>query len=77
MLLFIPMGLDYVPELWPTAGQLFIPHVMYENGEPWWNDIDRGKSKNSERNLSQCHSVHHKSHIFDYYLQESEVTTDV
>jgi hypothetical protein len=21
----------------------------------WWNDIDRGKPKGSEKNLSQCH----------------------
>jgi hypothetical protein len=21
---------------------LFIPQVIYEHGEPWWNDIDRG-----------------------------------
>jgi hypothetical protein len=20
------------------------PHVIYEVGEPWWNDIDRGNS---------------------------------
>jgi hypothetical protein len=24
-------------------GLLFIPQVIYEHGEPWWNDIDRGK----------------------------------
>jgi hypothetical protein len=35
----------------------------YEFGEQWWNDILTGKPKNSEKNLSQCHSVHHKSHI--------------
>jgi hypothetical protein len=25
--------------------------------------IDRGKPKNSEKNMSQCHFVHHKSHM--------------
>jgi hypothetical protein len=29
------------------------------NKEQQWNDIDRGKPKGSEKNLSQCHSVHH------------------
>jgi hypothetical protein len=23
---------------------LFIPHVIYEHGKPWWNDTDRGNS---------------------------------
>jgi hypothetical protein len=30
---------------WP----LLIPHIMYEYGEPGWNDIDMLESKNSER----------------------------
>jgi hypothetical protein len=28
-----------------------------------WNEIDRGKPKNSGKNLSQFHFVHHKSHM--------------
>jgi hypothetical protein len=31
--------------------------------EQWWNDTDRRKPKNSEKNLSQYHFVHHKSHM--------------
>jgi hypothetical protein len=30
---------------------------------PRWDDTDRGEPKNSEKNLSQCHFVHYKSHI--------------
>jgi hypothetical protein len=37
------MGCDYVSELQPPTGLLFILHVLYEHGEPWWNDIDKGK----------------------------------
>jgi hypothetical protein len=33
------------------------------NMEYWWNDNDRGKLKYSKKNLSHCHSVHHKSHM--------------
>jgi hypothetical protein len=35
----------------------------YEFVERQRNDIDRGKPKNSEKNLSQCHFVHHKSRM--------------
>ena len=31
--------------------------------EHWWNGIDKGKRKDPERNLSQCHIVHHKSRM--------------
>jgi hypothetical protein len=42
---------------------LFIPQMIYDYGEPWWNDTDRRKPKNSEKNLSQFFFVHHKSHM--------------
>jgi hypothetical protein len=29
----------------------------------WWNDYDRGKPKYLQKNPSQCHFVHHKSHM--------------
>jgi hypothetical protein len=31
--------------------------------EHWWNDTDRGKLKYWEKNLSQYHFVHHKTHM--------------
>jgi hypothetical protein len=36
------MGWVCVSELRPPI-RLFISQVIYEHGEPWWNDIDRGK----------------------------------
>jgi hypothetical protein len=36
---------------------------MKMNMEHWWNDTDRRKVKYSDKNLPQCHFVHHKSHI--------------
>jgi hypothetical protein len=37
--------------------------IWYEFGERMWNDTDRENPKNSEKNLSQCQFVHHKSQI--------------
>jgi hypothetical protein len=42
---------------------LLICQMIYEYGQPWWNDIDRADPKNSEKNLSQCHFVHQNSHM--------------
>ena len=37
--------------------------VFLQLMEHQWNEIDRGKPKYSGKNLSQCHFVHHKSHM--------------
>jgi hypothetical protein len=42
-MLIMSIGRDYISELQPPTGLLFIPQVIYEHGETWWNDIDRGK----------------------------------
>jgi hypothetical protein len=34
---------DYVSEMWPPTGLLFIPRAVYEHGEQLWNDIDTTK----------------------------------
>jgi hypothetical protein len=47
-----------VSELRPSTGLL---SVICECGEPRWNGTDREKPNNSEKNVSQCHFVHHKS----------------
>jgi hypothetical protein len=52
-----------ISELWPPTGLLFVSQAILEHVEPWWNNIGRVIPKNSEENLSQCHFVHHKSHI--------------
>jgi len=31
--------------------------------ENWWNDAERRKLKYSEKNTSQCHSVHYQCHV--------------
>jgi hypothetical protein len=40
---------ETVSEPWPPAGLLFIPQVIYEYGEQWWNDTDSGKPNNWEK----------------------------
>jgi hypothetical protein len=52
-----------ISELQPPTGLLLIRQMIYEYGDPRWNDVDRGKPKDAEKILSQCYFVHHKSHI--------------
>jgi hypothetical protein len=51
--------------LWIAAadGPFVHPQVIYEYGEPRCNNIDGEKPKNSEKNLSHFHFVHHKFHL--------------
>jgi hypothetical protein len=37
--------------------------ILFLVMEHRWNEIERGKPKYSGKNLSQCHFVHHKSHM--------------
>jgi len=62
-MLFVSMEQDNISELRATTGLLFILQMLYECGEPRCNDAGRGNLKNSYRNLSQCHFVHHKFHM--------------
>jgi hypothetical protein len=50
--------------LWTAATNrpVFHPADDNEYGEPRWNDIDRGKPKNSDENQSESHFFHHIPH---------------
>jgi hypothetical protein len=50
-------------ELRPLTGPLSNPPIIWVNMKQRWNDMDRGKPKNSEKNLSECHFVHYKSNM--------------
>jgi hypothetical protein len=43
-MMIMSMGWDYVSELLPPTSLLFIPQGIYDNREPWCNDIDRRNS---------------------------------
>jgi hypothetical protein len=53
------------PCLWTvaTSGPTVHPPRWCMSMEPRWNDIDRGILKILERDLLQCHFLHHKSHM--------------
>jgi hypothetical protein len=48
--MFISMGGDYVSGLRPQRALLFVSQMIYEYGATW-NNTDRGRPKNSEKNL--------------------------
>jgi hypothetical protein len=43
--------------------KMIIFFVLFLVMEQRWNEIERGKPKNSGENLSQGHFVRHKSHM--------------
>jgi hypothetical protein len=47
-----------VSELLPLTDILFIPRMINEYGERWWNETEE-----LQKNLPQCHFFHHKSHM--------------
>jgi hypothetical protein len=55
------MGLEYVSELQPPKGLLFIRQKMYEREDT--ATILAGKIEEIGENLSQCHFVDQKSHM--------------
>jgi hypothetical protein len=44
-------------------GILFITQMIYEYGEPLWNDTEMERPKKQEKNLSQCQFLHLKFSI--------------
>jgi hypothetical protein len=60
LLLFMSKGVRIRLCTAGTNGSIVHPP---DDMKPRWNDIDREKSKNSEKNMSHCHFVHHKSYM--------------
>jgi hypothetical protein len=51
-MMIMSMGWDYVSELRPPVGLLFISRggILYNHGKPWWNAVDRGNLVATRRN---------------------------
>jgi hypothetical protein len=58
--MFMSMGWDSVSEQHLPTDLLFIPQIIYKYEDTV--NINRGRPKNAEKNLSQCHFILHKSH---------------
>jgi hypothetical protein len=54
---------ETVSELRAQVGLLITTQMIYEYGKTRWNDTDRGNPYKWYKNLSQCHSLHYKSHM--------------
>jgi hypothetical protein len=47
--MFLLIGWDYVSELQPPVGLLFLLRWYSEYGQPQWNDIDRENGRTQEK----------------------------
>jgi hypothetical protein len=68
LFMFMSMEWDYVSELRTPAGILFVPQtVQHMSKEHWWNDIDRRKPRNSEK---ETFRVPHLSFINSTWVKQ-------
>jgi hypothetical protein len=58
-----PGGFLCNPVMMTLMMMIIIIFCLFLVTEHRWSEIDRGKPKYSEKNLSQCHFVDHKSHM--------------